>query len=78
MKTWKIGAIVGTIFGLMISYIPLLWWYGGGHIISFIPPIPSLYSFGIYLGLFLSATFGMLIGAGIGYLINKYKRYYEN
>lgn len=70
----KTGAIIGAVLGIVISYIPLLWWYGGGSIVSFVPPIPSLYSLGVYLGLFLSAIFGMLIGAGTGYLINKYKR----
>jgi hypothetical protein len=25
MKKWKIGAIIGAMSGLMISYLPLLW-----------------------------------------------------
>ena len=74
MKKWKIGAIVGAVLGLISSYIPLLWWYGGGNIVSFVPPTPSLYSLGVYYGLFLSAMFGTLIGAIVGFLIDKYRR----
>lgn len=74
MKKWRVGAIVGAVLGLISLYIPILWWYGGRHIVSFVPPTPSLYSFGVYYGLFLSAILGTLIGAGIGYLIDKYRR----
>ena len=74
MKKWKIGAILGSIFGIISSYIPLLWWYGGGKIVTFIPPTPSLYSFGVYYGLLLSAMFGALIGATVGFVIDKYGR----
>ncbi|MBE0516064.1 MAG: hypothetical protein IBX41_01560 [Methanophagales archaeon] len=74
MKKWKAGAIIGAVFGLISSYIPLLWWYGGRAIVSFIPPTPSLYSFGVYYGLFLSAIFGALIGATVGFVIDKYRR----
>ena len=61
LQMWKKGAILGSILGVIGSYIPLLWWYGGGGIVSFIPPAPSLYSFGVYYGLFISAMFGALI-----------------
>lgn len=74
MKKWKVGAIVGAVLGLISSYIPLLWWYGGGGIVSFVPPTPSLYSFGVYYYLLLSAIFGTLIGAVVGFLIDKYRR----
>ncbi len=74
MKKWKIGAILGSIFGIICSYIPLLWGYGGGGIVSFIPPTPSLYSFGFYYYLLLLAIFWTLIGATVGFLIDKYKR----
>ena len=74
MKKWKVGAIVGAVFGIIGSYIPLLWWYGGGGIVSFIPPTPSLYSFGFYYYLLLLAIFWTLIGATVGFLIDKYKR----
>ena len=73
-EKWKVGAIVGAVLGLISSYIPLLWWYGGGGIASFSPPTPSLYSFGVYCGLFLSAMFGALIGATVGFVIDKYRR----
>lgn len=73
MKKWKIGAMIGAMSGLMISYIPSLWWYGGGKVVSVIPPTPSLYSIGVYYGLLLSAIFGTLIGAVVGYLIDKYR-----
>ncbi len=73
LQMWKKGAILGSIFWVIGSYIPILWWYGGRHIVSFLPPTPSLYSFGVYYGLFLSAILGTLIGATVGYLIDKYK-----
>ena len=74
MKKWKLCALVGGILGLTVPYAPLLWLYGGGKIVSFIPPAPSLYSFGVYCGLFLSAMFGALIGATVGFVIDKYRR----
>ncbi len=74
MKKWKIGAMVGGILGLTVPYAPLLWWYGGGYIVSFIPPAPSLYSMGLYLVWSLSTIFGVLIGAIVGYSIDKYRR----
>ena len=74
LQMWKKGAILGSIFGIIGSYIPLLWWYGGGGIVSFIPPTPSLYSLGFYYYLLLLAIFWTLIGAIVGYLIDKYKR----
>jgi len=74
MKKWKIGAMVGGILGLTAPYAPLLWLYGGGKIISFIPPALSWYSMGLYLVWSLSTIFGVLIGAIVGYLIDKYKR----
>ncbi|MGB2728642.1 MAG: hypothetical protein WBD09_09235 [Halobacteriota archaeon] len=74
MKKWKVGAILGAVLGLISLYIPLLWWYGGGGIVSFIPPAPSLYSLGVYYGLLLSAMFGALIGATVGFVIDKYGR----
>ena len=76
MKKWKIGAILGSFFGVIGSYIPILWWYGGGKVVSFIPPTPSLYSFGFYCCLLLSAIFGTLIGAIAGYLIDKKRTAY--
>jgi hypothetical protein len=76
MKKWKIGAIIGAMSGLIISYMPLLWLYGGGKIVSVIPPAPSLYSFGFYCCLLLSAIFGTLIGAVAGYLIDKKRTAY--
>ena len=42
----------------------------GGKVVSVIPPTPSLYSFGFYCCLLLSAIFGTLIGAVAGYLID--------
>jgi len=74
MKKWKIGAIFGSVFGIVCSYIPFLWWYGGGTVVSVIPPTPSLYSIGFYCCLLLSAIFGTLIGAVVGYLIDRYWR----
>ena len=74
MGKWKVGAIVGAVLGPICSYIPILWWYGGGNIVSVVPPTPSLYSFGVYYGLFLSAMFGALIGATVGFVIDKYRR----
>lgn len=74
MKKWKIGAILGSVFGIIGSYIPFLWWYGGGKVVSVIPPTPSLYSFGFYCYLLLLAIFGTLIGAVIGFLIDRYRR----
>ncbi len=73
MKKWKIGAIIGAVFGLMISYMPLLWLYGGGKIVSVIPPIPSSYSFGFYWFLSLLTILCALIGAVVGYLLDKYR-----
>lgn len=73
MKKWKIGAIIGAMSGLMISYMPLLWIGYGGKVVSVIPPTPSLYSFGFYYYVLLSAIFGTLIGAVAGYLIDKYR-----
>lgn len=57
MKKWKIGAILGSVFGIIGSYIPFLWWYGGGKVVSVIPPTPSLYSFGFYCCLSLVSNF---------------------
>lgn len=71
MKKWKIGAIIGAMSGLIIPYMPLLWLYGGGKVVSVIPPTPSLYSFGFYCCLLLSAIFVTLIGAIAGHLIDK-------
>ncbi|HJH31306.1 MAG TPA: hypothetical protein C5S50_03785 [Methanosarcinaceae archaeon] len=74
MNKWKIGAILGSVFGIVSSYIPFLWWYGGGKVVSIIPSTPSLYSFGFYCCLLLSAILGALIGAVVGYFIDKYGR----
>ena len=75
MNKWKIGAILGSVFGIVGSYIPFLWWYGGGKVVSVIPPTPTLYSFGFYCYLLLSAILGALIGAVVGYLTDKYRRH---
>lgn len=72
MKTWKIGAIVGVMSGLMISYMPLLCLYGGEEVVSVISPTPSLHSIGFYCCLLLLAIFGTLIGAVSGHVIDKY------
>lgn len=74
MKKWKVGTIIGAMSGLIISYMPLLWLYGGGKIVSVIPPTLSLYSFGFYYYLILLTILGALIGASMGYLIDKYRR----
>jgi len=75
MNKWKIGALVGGILGLTAPYAPLLWLYGGGHIISFVPPDPFLvHSMAFYFVWSLSTIFGVLIGAIVGYLIDKYGR----
>ena len=52
------------------SFTMVVWW---GKVVSVIPPTPSLYSIGVYYGLLLSAIFGTLIGAVVGYLIDKYR-----
>ncbi|MGP8319438.1 MAG: hypothetical protein ACT6FD_01395 [Methanosarcinaceae archaeon] len=32
MNKWKNCAILGSVFGIAGSYIPFLWWYGGGKL----------------------------------------------
>ena len=91
MKKWKIGALIGGIWGLS-SLITL----SGGDfwlnpLIRYTFGLPTTLAFGSvdwlnalthgftiavsHIILFLLASLaGALIGAGIGYLIDKYKR----
>jgi len=87
MKKWEIGAIIGAIWGLIslktlsggVWLDPLrLYSFGLPTALAF-PIVHLSYDiFGLsasYVVLYLSAPgIGALIGAGIGYLIDKYKR----
>lgn len=75
MEKWKIGGILGGVLGLAVPYIPLLWIYYGYQLVTYIPPNPSVEgSMGFYLLWSLSTVFGVLIGAIVGYLIDRYMK----
>lgn len=75
MKKWKIGAMVGGILGLTVPYIPMMWMWYAGPPSTYIPPDPFLgHSMAFYFVWSLSTIFGILIGAIVGYLVDKYKR----
>lgn len=76
MKKWRIGAILGATGGISILILPLinvtyLCFVGQ----RFISPTPSLdLAIVFYSFLSLPIIFGALIGAGVGLLIEDYRR----
>lgn len=71
-KNWKIGAILGGILGLTISYIPLMWYYYAGTPATYIPPNPYIEgAMGFYFIWFLLTVFGIIFGTIVGYLTNR-------
>lgn len=81
MMKWKIGAIIGGIYGIIGSYLANILWVGIPNIIQciFIPQIPSLFLLTGGSTYFTSEAFVINtliwigIGGGIGYLIDKFR-----
>lgn len=75
IKKWKIGAIVGAICGISILIIPFInVMYVSFFTQHFISPTPSLESAIVfYFFLFLPILSGALIGATVGFVIDKYR-----
>jgi len=80
MKKWIIGGIIGGVLGL-ISLITLSGGIWLNPLIRYTFGLPTTLAFPIadiwnsHIVLFLLATgIGALIGAGVGYLINKCRR----
>ena len=76
MKKWKIGAIIGVMSGIGTLIIPLInVMYVSFFTQHFVSPTPSLKSAIVfYLFFSLPIVLGALIGAWVGYLIDKYKK----
>ncbi len=76
MKKWKIGAVVGVICGFSILIIPLInVTYVSFFTQHFVSPTPSLESaIMFYIFLSLPVILGALIGATVGFVIDKYRR----
>ena len=81
MKKWKVGVVIGGIWGLIgiIGLTEGVWHLN--PLITYSFGLPALLAFWIadpwqsYIIFFLLAPIiGALIGSGIGYLIDKYKR----
>ena len=75
-KKWKIGAIIGAICGISMLIIPPInVMYASFFAQHFISPAPSLESAIVFYSfLSLPTILGALIGAGVGLLIEEYRR----
>ena len=80
MKNWKIGSIIGGIWGLT-SIITLSGGMWLNPLIRYTFGLPTTLAFFIadiwnsHIVLFLLAlVIGALVGTGVGYLVDKYKR----
>ncbi len=74
-NNWKIGAILGGVLGLIISYVPILRYYYAGTPATYIPPNPSIEgAMGFYFVWSVSTVFGVIIGTLIGYLTERRKK----
>lgn len=92
MKKWKIGAIVGAVWGLIS--LPIFAWIGKNFWVEMsiaeklliLPFTTTTYIFDLFglaqgadlqihpIGWGIEIIIGILIGAVIGYLINKYRK----
>jgi len=79
MKKWKIGAIIGAVLGLIS--IMEFWCLAckltrvlPEHIVDLLYYIFGSSTLYHYVLFFSIISIGALIGAGIGYLIDKYRR----